>query len=133
MLKLQSSFNSYLKSFTSPFTVAHVAILANPSLICFATSNTVFPSSTSSTFPSFSVTLIKVDTVWRSPIEFQISGVTIFDSVDVKFVDERGRYKFLEATFKSEKFAKDPVVLYGFRDQIAEPQKVNLDCLSCRT
>lgn len=71
---------------------------------------------------------LPVDTVWRSPIEFQISGVTIFDSVEVKFVDERGRYKFLEATFKAEKFAKDPVVIYGFRDQIAEPQKVNLDC-----
>ena len=52
----QSSFNSYLKSSTFPLTSPHVAILANPSLICLATSKIVFPFSTSKTFPSFNVT-----------------------------------------------------------------------------
>ena len=50
---LQSSFSSYLKSFTSPLTIPAKATLANPSLIFFATSNTELSFSTSILEPSF--------------------------------------------------------------------------------
>ena len=56
--KLQSLFKICLKSTTFPSTLAQVATLANPSLISFATSNTLFPDSNSLMLPSFNAILI---------------------------------------------------------------------------
>ena len=71
---------------------------------------------------------IEMFSVWSSPIEFQVSGVTFYDTVNVKLVEEKGGYLFLEAKFKPKRFVKDSVVVYGYRDQAVAPKSADLDC-----
>ncbi len=75
------------------------------------------------------LTRIELDTTWESPIEFQIAGVTFYDTVKVKVSDERGAYLFLESEFKADKFLKDPQIIYGFRDKPVIPTESDLNCI----
>ena len=69
------------------------------------------------------------DSTWISPIEFQVEGVTIFDTIEVKFTEERGKYLFMEAKFSPRYFVRDSLIEYGFRDVIAIPDSVKLNCV----
>lgn len=71
---------------------------------------------------------IAKDSIWISPIEFQVSGVTFFDSVRVRFVEERGGYLFLESKFSINKFSKEPVIVYGYRNSVSTPVEAELEC-----
>lgn len=72
---------------------------------------------------------IEEDSSWLSPIEFQIEGVTIFDTVSVKFTQEKGRFLFMEAKFSPRYFSRDSVIEYGFRNAAAIPDSVKLNCV----
>lgn len=78
---------------------------------------------------NFPLTRIEKDTLWETPIEFQISGVTFYDTVKVKIKEERGAYLFLESEFKADKFLKDPQIIYGFRNMPVTPTKSDLNCI----
>ena len=76
----------------------------------------------------FPVNRMPKDTVWNSPIEFQVNGVTFYDTVQVKFADERGGYIFMETSFKAKRFLKDSVIIYGYRQQPVQAVDADLDC-----
>ena len=62
-------------SFTSPFTSAHVATLANPSLIFFVISSIDSPFSTSISEPSFNVIFtIKIPPLFLLCLAFGVAG-----------------------------------------------------------
>lgn len=78
---------------------------------------------------NFPLSRIEKDSLWETPIEYQISGVTFYDTVKVKIKEERGAYLFLESEFKADKFLKDPQIIYGFRDKPVIPTNSDLNCI----
>jgi hypothetical protein len=71
---------------------------------------------------------LKKDTTWLSPIEFQFGGLTFYDTVQVKFLGERGGYLFLESKFNAKKFVKTPTILYGLRKEPVSADSANANC-----
>lgn len=71
---------------------------------------------------------VEMFATWTSPIEFQVSGVTLYDTVTVKLIDEKAGYLFLEAKFKPKNFVKDSMVVLGYRNQAVVPVSADLEC-----
>ncbi len=68
------------------------------------------------------------DSVWKSNIEFVIDGVHFYDTVEVKFIGERGGYYMLESAFTLKQFIKNQTVIYGPSQVLSEPMEAELNC-----
>lgn len=77
---------------------------------------------------NYPVRRVVKDSVWRSGIELVIGGVQFNDSVDVKFLGEKGGFYKMEAEFKLSQFIKNQIVLYGTKTNITEPLSADLTC-----
>lgn len=77
---------------------------------------------------NYPVKRVAKDSVWRSGIELVIGGVQFYDSVDVKFLGEKGGFYEIEAEFNLRQFIKNQLVLYGTQTRICEPLSADVTC-----
>lgn len=59
---------------------------------------------------------IKIDSVWTSPINYQVEGFSFSDTVTVKLAEQRGGFLFIESVFKPKNFDSIAAILYGKRN-----------------
>ncbi len=76
----------------------------------------------------YPINRVPKDSVWKSNIDFVINGVQFNDTVEVKFLDERGGFYIMESEFYMNKFIKNQTIIYGPAQTISEPTSANLKC-----